>query len=71
MGSPWEMYLLNDYLARIKSGYVYGYTSKVFLFPDLKLGRLTHTLSFIQEQTSLLTFRVGFSQFQGRIEDFS
>lgn len=44
MGSPWEMYLLNDYLARIKSGYVYGYSSKIFLFPDLKLGRLSHTL---------------------------
>ncbi|KAL9966146.1 hypothetical protein ACROYT_G024171 [Oculina patagonica] len=37
MGSPWEMYLMNGYLARMKNGFVYGYSSNLYLFPDLKL----------------------------------
>ena len=41
MGSPWEMYLINGYLARMKSGFVYGYASNLYLFPDLKLGEFT------------------------------
>ena len=38
MGSPWEMYLMNGYLARTKTGYMYGYGSNICLFPELKLG---------------------------------
>lgn len=37
IGSPWEMRLMDGYVARMKNGYVYGYSSNIFLFPDLKL----------------------------------
>ncbi|XP_068716319.1 putative beta-lactamase-like 1 [Montipora foliosa] len=37
IGSPWEMQFMDGYVARMKNGYVYGYSSNIFLFPDLKL----------------------------------
>lgn len=37
IGSPWEMFLMNGYIARMKNGFVYGYSSNIFLFPELKL----------------------------------
>ena len=43
IGSPWEMSLMNGYIARVKTGYVYGYASKIFLFPELKLGKFVYT----------------------------
>ena len=35
---------MDGYVARMKNGYVYGYSSNIFLFPDLKLGKrdVTH-----------------------------
>lgn len=38
---------MNGYIARVKTGYVYGYASKIFLFPELKLAfNIFHTGSY-------------------------
>lgn len=54
MGSPWEMYLMNGYLARTKTGYMYGYGSNICLFPELKLAfNIFNTGSFNGRCTDL------------------
>lgn len=42
VGTPWEMIILDDLLLRSKGGDVYGYSSIIELFPELKLGKYTN-----------------------------
>ena len=57
LGTPWEMTLIDGYLSRNKNGYIYGYSSRVYLVPELKVGTWHHLVVSLPSYRAFCWYR--------------